>query len=187
MNRTILFLVCLLTLGCNSKLSSQITFVGASANYGSWIKEIGASAYGIYSVSKKIDIVPNVTYFLTHEIEINETLKTGTEQYTWWTINLDGHYVVFEKSFFHIFGLMGLNFTTENKIEDYVTQGQPFNIKTNTTKLGLNVGAGVQFPLSKFFIPFTEIKYTLGEKHQGVVSLGILFRIAHDRVREEME
>jgi hypothetical protein len=82
---------------------------------------------------------------------------------------------------------MGLNFTNETKIEDYETQGKPFNIKTNTTKLGLNVGAGVQFPLSKFFIPFTEIKYTLGDRHQGVVSLGILVRIAPDRVHEEME
>jgi opacity protein-like surface antigen len=187
MNRTILLLVCLLTLGCNSKLSAQITFVGASANYGSWIKEIGASVYGIYSVSKRIDIVPNATYFLPHEVIIDDPLDVGTVKYTWWTINFDGHYVLFEKSVFHIFGLMGLNFTNETKIEDYKTQGTQFNIKTNTTKLGLNVGAGVQFPLSKFFIPFSEIKYTLGERHQGVVSLGVLVRIAPDRVREEME
>jgi outer membrane immunogenic protein len=187
MNRITLMLVCLLTLGCNSKLSAQITFVGASANYGLWIKEIGASAYGIYSVSKKIDIVPNVTYFLPHEVDIITGSSTGTIEYTWWAVNLDGHYVLFEKSIFHIFGLMGLNFTNETKRTDEIYMGQPFKDKTTSTKIGLNVGAGVQFPLSKFFIPFTEIKYTLGEKHQVVVSLGILVRIAPDRVREEME
>jgi hypothetical protein len=187
MYKKLLLLVGLIIMACNSKLCAQITFLGASANYGSWIKEIGASAYGIYSISNKIDIVPNVTYFYPHEVQINETLKTGTEKYTWWVINLDGHWVLYEKSIIHVFGLMGLNFTNETKKEDYVTQGQPFKIKTATTKLGLNVGAGIQFPLSKFFIPFTEIKYTLGEKDQGVISLGVLFRIAPDRVKDEME
>jgi hypothetical protein len=187
MNKTVLLLVCLITSVSNSKLSAQLTFLGASANYGSWIKEIGAGVYGIYSINKRIDIVPNATYFLPHEEIIDTPLDTGTVQYTWWSINLDGHYVLFEKSIFHIYGLMGLSFTNETEIKDYQTMGQPFNIKTNTTKLGLNAGAGVHLPLSKFFIPFAEIKYTLGEKHQGVVSLGILFRIAPDRIDGEME
>lgn len=187
MNKIKLLLAGLLTVICCSGLLAQITFLGISANYGSWIKEIGASAYGIYSVNKRIDIVPNASYFWPHEIQINETLKTGIEKYTWWAINLDGHYVLFEKSVFHIFGLMGLNFTNETKLEDYDTQGKPFKIKTNTTKLGLNIGAGMQFPLSKFIIPFTEIKYTLGDRHQAVISLGVLFRIAPDRIRDEME
>jgi outer membrane immunogenic protein len=186
MNRTILLLVCLLTLGCNSNLSAQITFIGASASYGTWIKKIGVSACGIYSVNKKIDIVPNVTYFSPHKVDITGT-STGTIEYTWWAVNLDGHYVVFEKSIFHIFGLMGLNFTNETKRTDEIYMGQPFKDKTTSTKVGLNAGAGVQLHLSKFFIPFTEIKYTLGEKHQGVVSIGIMFRIAPDRAGEEME
>jgi hypothetical protein len=187
MNKIKLSLVCFLLFACNSGLLAQFTHVGASANYGTWINEFGASAYVIYSVGNKIDIVPNGTYFWPHEIEINETLKTGTEKYTWWSINMDGHYVLYEKSVFHIFGLMGMNFTNETKLEDYVTQGQPFKIKTTTTKIGLNVGAGIQFPLSKFFIPFTEVKYTLGERHQFCFSLGVLVRIAPDKVRDEIE
>jgi hypothetical protein len=185
MKKRILLLTSLIILICCSKLSAQFTFVGASANYGTWIKEIGASVYGIYSVNKKIDIVPNGTYFWPHKVIIDEPLKTGTENYTWWSINLDGHYVIFEKSVFHVFGLMGMNFTNETKIEDYETQGQPFKIKTKTTKIGLNAGAGVQFPLSNFIIPFTEVKYILGERHQGVISLGVLFRIAPDRIKED--
>jgi outer membrane immunogenic protein len=185
MIKKIFLLVSLITLVYTSNLCAQFTYVGASANYGSWIKEIGASVYCIYSVNKRIDIVPNATYFLPHEVNIDDPLDVGTVKYTWWAINIDGHYVLFEKSVFHIFGLMGLNFTNETKLEDYETQGQPFKIKTTTTKPGLNVGAGIQFPLSKFFIPFTEIKYTLGDRHQCAVSLGVLIRIAPDRVRED--
>lgn len=180
-------LVYLLLFAMNSGLMAQFTHVGASGNWGTWIKEFGASGYVIYTVSSKIDIVPNGTYFLTHEIEINETLKTGIEKYTWWTINMDGHYIVYEKEMIQFFGLMGLNFTNETKLEDYVTQGQPFRIKTTTTKIGLNVGAGVQLPLSKYFIPFTEVKYTLGDRHQFGFSLGILVRIAPDKTRDEFD
>lgn len=189
MNKTKLSLFIIFLFVFNSGLLAQFTYVGASANYGSWIKEFGASAYVIYSVGEKIDIVANGTYYWPHEENINEpsTGTTGTNTFKWWIVNLDGHYVVYEKSILHVFGLMGLSLTNEIKIEDYITQGQPFNIKTTTNKLGLNIGAGLQLPLSKFFIPFTEIKYTLGDRHQFGVSLGILVRIAPDKIRDEME
>jgi len=167
------------------KVTGQFTFVGASASYGSWIKEIGGSVYAIYSVNNKIDIVPNATYFIPHEEIIETQLDSGKVTYTWWSANLDGHYVVFEKSIFQLFGLLGLNITNETKLEDYVTQGQRFKYKTKTTKPALNIGAGVQFQLSKFFTPFVEIKYVLGERDQAVASLGVLIRIAPDRESEE--
>ena len=185
MNNKTLFYLFLLVFFSGSELFSQLTFVGASANYGSWIKEIGGSVYGIYSVNNKIDIVPNATYFFPHEKIIDTPLDTGTVTYTWWSVNVDGHYVVFEKSVFQFFGLMGLNITNETKLEDYNTQGQRFKNKSITTKPALNVGAGVQFQLSKFFIPFIEIKYVLGERDQAVASVGFLIRIKPDREREE--
>lgn len=185
MKKKILLLICLLTISCSHRIYAQFTFVGASVNWGSWIKEFGGSAYLIYSINNKIDIVPNATYFFPHEEIIDTPLDSGTVTYTWWSANLDGHYVVFEKSVFQLFGLMGLNITNETKFEDYYTQGQRFKYKTITTKPALNVGAGVQFHLSKFFTPFTEIKYVLGERHQAVVSLGVIVRIAPDREREE--
>ena len=170
---------------CGFKLYSQFTFIGAAANYGSWIKEIGGSVYGIYSVNKRIDIVPNATYFLPHEEIIDTPLDTGTVTYTWWSINLDGHYVIFEKSIFQFFGLIGLNITNETKLSDYNTQGQRFKYKTITTKPSLNIGAGVQFQLSKFFTPFIEIKYVLGPRDQAVGTIGFLVRIKPDRESEE--
>jgi len=162
---------------------AQFTHVGASANYGTWIKEFGASAYIIYTVSNKIDIVANGTYYWPHTVDV----EYGTNEFTWWTVNLDGHYVVFEKEIIQIFGLMGLNFTNEVKRTEETIQGQLFKDKITTNKLGFNIGAGMQVPLSKYFIPFTEIKYTLGERHQFGFCLGILVRIAPDKTRDEVE
>jgi hypothetical protein len=184
MNKKSLFFCLLLAFCLSPKLYTQFTFVGAAANWGSWIKEIGGSVYGIYSVNSKIDIVPDATYFVPHTVEITGN-STGTIEYTWWTINLDGHYVFFEKSVFQVFGLMGLNFTNETVKTDELFQGQPFKYKSVTTKAGFDVGAGIQFHLSKFFTPFVEIKYVLGPRDQAVGTLGFLVRISPDREREE--
>ena len=183
MKRTKLSLVSLFLFVFNSGLLAQFTHVGASADYGSWIKEFGASAYVIYSISEKIDIVLNGTYYWPHTVDV----EYGTNEFTWWTINMDGHYVVFEKNIIQVFGLMGLNFTNEVKRIEETIQGQVFKDKINTNKLGLNIGAGLQLPVSKYFIPFTEVKYTLGERHQFGLCLGILVRIAPDKIRDEME
>jgi outer membrane immunogenic protein len=183
MNRTKLSLVFLYLFVFSSGLLAQFTHVGAGANYGSWIKELGVSGYCIYTISGKIDIVPNGTYFWPHKVNV----EFGTNEFTWWTVNMDGHYVVLEKNILQIFGLMGLNYTNEVKRIEETIQGQVFKDKITTNKLGLNIGAGLQLPVSKYFIPFTEVKYTLGERHQFGLCLGILFRIAPDKIREEME
>jgi hypothetical protein len=181
MKRKRFILILMIGLFLQSGLHAQFTFVGAAINYGTWIKEPGGSAYVIYTVNEKIDLTPNATYFLPHTFEV----EYGTHEYTWWTINLDGHYVVLEKSAFQLFGLMGLNFNNEIKHIDENVMGQPFKDKITTTKMGLNIGAGGQLYLSKFFNPFAEVKYTLGERNQLCFALGIIFRIAPDRVPDE--
>jgi len=184
MKRKRLFLILMITLLMQSAFYAQFTFVGVAANYGTWIKEPGASAYLLYTVNTKIDLVPNATYFLPHMVDV----ENGTHEYTWWTVNLDGHYVVVEKSKLQLFGLMGLNFTNELKRIDELWQGQqPYKDKVTINKLGLNIGAGGQLHLSKFFNPFAEVKYTLGERDQLCFALGIIFRIAPDRVPDESE
>jgi len=175
-------LILLIALFVQSGLHAQFTFVGAAINYGTWIKEPGGSAHVIYTVNEKIDLTPNATYFIPHKFEVED----GTHEYTWWTINLDGHYIVFEKSKYQLFGLMGLNFNNEVKRIDELMMGQqPYKDKFTTTKMGLNIGAGGQLHLLKFFNPFAEVKYTLGERDQLCFALGIIFRIAPDRVPDE--
>jgi hypothetical protein len=184
MNRKISILIVLIAFFIQSGLFAQFTFLGASANYGTWIKEPGVSVYAIYSVNEKIDIVPNATYFFPHTFNVTD----GTHEYTWWNINLDGHYVVKEKSKVQLFGLMGLNFTNETKrIDELIAGQQPYKDKITTTKLGLNIGAGSQLLIHKFFNPFAEVKYTLGDKHQFVFSFGIICRIAPDKIPGESD
>lgn len=182
MNRKKSILIFLIAFLMQTGLFAQLTFLGAAANYGTWIKEPGVSLYTIYSVNEKIDLVPNVTYFLPHTFNVTD----GTHEYTWWNINFDGHYVVIEKSKIQLLGLMGLNFTNEIKrIDELIAGQQPYKDKITTTKLGLNIGAGGQLHLSNFFNPFAEVKYILGDKNQFVFTLGIICRITPDKVSEE--
>jgi hypothetical protein len=183
MNKKKYFLILMVALFVQSGLHAQFTFVGAALNYGTWIKEPGVSVHAFYTVNEKIDLSPNVTYFLPHKVEV----EFGTHEFTWWTINFDGHYVVMEESGLQFFGLMGLNFTNEIKRIDENVMGQPFKDEVTTNKLGLNIGAGGQLHLSKFFNPFAEVKYTLGEKDQFCIALGIIFRIAPDRIPDEKD
>lgn len=181
MNRKKSILIFLIVFIMQTRLVAQLTFMGAAANYGTWIKEPGVSLYIIYSVNDKINLAPNATYFLPHTFDVTD----GTHEYTWWNINLDGNYIVLEKSKMQLFGLMGLNFTNEIKrIDELIAGQQPYKDKITTTKPGLNIGAGSQLHLSNFFNPFAGIKYMLGDKHQFVFTLGIVCRIAPDKVPE---
>ena len=59
----------------NDSIYSQITFVGLSGDYGTKIKEFGASGYALYTVNQQIDISPNLTYYLTHKENITDGLS----------------------------------------------------------------------------------------------------------------
>ena len=181
-NKIILCLIAALAFAGTS--FSQITFVGVSADYGTKIKEPGFSVTAFYTVNKQIDITPNLSYYLPH----TSTIPNGDSISTWLAGNLDGHYNIFEFGVFEGFGLMGLNFTYVTTEVNEVIQGTPLKYTTYETKTGLNVGFGGAVHFSKFFTPFTEIKYTLGDEiFQIGFRFGILVRLAEDKVREPMD
>jgi hypothetical protein len=168
---------------------SQFTHVGVAAGYGSEIKEAGFGAYGIFSVNEQIKIIPNAMYFLPH----NVTTDDGTQKYSWWTLNVDGDYIIVNKSVVRFYGIMGLTFISLTGEQDEVISGQPFEDKMTLQKLGLNIGAGVRFPVSQYIAPFAEVKYTLGEAadfefrnipvSQFSLVAGIMFRINETKAR----
>ena len=162
------------------KSYGQITYVGAAGHYGTAIKEFGVGANALYTINEKIDIAPGLVYFFPHKADYLD----GYIKNTWWAINVDGHYIPVETSFFHAYGLMGLNFTSVEVKNDYTFLEKRFKDRKTTLELGLNIGGGIKFNLTEKIAPFAEAKYTLGEADQLVFSLGILFRIKEDKVRE---
>ncbi len=172
---------------------SQFTHVGVAAGFGSEIKEPGFGAYGIFSVNEQIKIVPNAMYFLPH----NMTTEDGTQKFTWWTISVDGDYIIVNQGIVRFYGLMGLTFISLTGEQDEVISGQPFQDKLTLQKLGLNVGTGIRFPLSEYIAPFAEVKYTLGDAadfafrnvpvSQFSLIAGIMFRIGDTKQRGQQE
>lgn len=172
---------------------SQFTHVGVAAGYGTEIKEPGFGAYGIFSVNEEIKIVPNFMYYLPHHI----TTDDGTLKFSWWSINVDGDYIIVNKGNVRFYGIMGLTFLSISGEQDEVISGQPFEDKLTMQKLGLNIGAGIRFPVSEYIAPFAEVKYTLGQAadfefrnvpvSQFNLVAGIMFRINETKSRGQQE
>ncbi len=171
----------------------QFTHVGVAAGYGTEIKEPGFGAYGIFSVNEEIKIVPNFMYYLPHQI----TTDDGTQKFSWWSINVDGDYIIVNKGNVRFYGIMGLTFLSISGEQDEVISGQPFEDKLTMQKLGLNIGAGIRFPVSEYIAPFAEVKYTLGQAadfefrnvpvSQFNLVAGIMFRINETKSRGQQE
>ncbi len=188
MNRTFKIVSVLVLLSITGNMPAQFTFVGVSGDYGTNIDEFGFSAAGMYSVNQQIDIIPNITYYLPNKVEfLPGDMEDGYIKYTWWAINIDGHYNIKDFGTFMGYGLMGLNFTNITTEDDYTIDVQEFKDKRSETEVGLNIGAGGQLIISNRVGPFAEVKYTLGEAHQFGFRFGVLIRIAQDKVREETE
>jgi opacity protein-like surface antigen len=171
----------------------QFTHVGVAAAYGTEIKEPGFGAYGIFSVNEEIKIVPNAMYYLPHEISTDD----GTQKFSWWTISVDGDYIIINQGVVRFYGIMGLTFISVTGEQDEVISGQEFKDKLSLQKLGLNIGAGIRFPVSEYIAPFAEVRYTLGDaadfefKNQPVsqfsLTAGIMFRINETKPRGQQE
>jgi len=171
----------------------QLTHVGPEAAFSSQVKEPGFGIQGIYRVNDAIKLTPNFLYYIPHKINTD----FGTQKFNWWTINLDGNYVIVAQGIVEGYGLMGLNFTNITAEQDEEELGQIFKDKRSIQKLGLNVGAGVRFNVSDRVVPFGELRYTIGSKanfsfnevstSQFGIFAGILIRIAEDKDRSETE
>lgn len=171
---------------------SQFTHVGIQAAYSTQVKEPGFGVQGIYRVNDDIKITPNALYYLSHQDKNSD----GSPKYEWWSVNIDGNYVVINKGIFEGYGIMGLNFIYI-KGEQEIPGTPPVPDKDSWNKLGLNLGAGLRLNLGDRIVPFGELRYTIGSKvnfHSNEISTsqfgiyaGILVRIVEDKDRTATE
>lgn len=170
-------------------MCGQITHAGLAGGYGLSIKEPGFGLYGMYNINEQIKIVPNIMYYLPHEIVTSD----GSQSFTWWVFNMDGNYIILDQEAFQVYGLMGLSMVYLKGEQDE----PPFQDLKYQYKLGLNIGAGIRLPISDKVSPFAELKLTMGDEAyfsfrkipvtQLSITAGILIRIAPDKVRDTEE
>jgi hypothetical protein len=116
------------------------------------VDEVGIGVVGEFGVAQKISIAPQfILYF--------------PDNFDFFELNLNANYYFFNQDVFELYGLGGLNFARASA-----------NGNSNT-ELGLNVGVGTNFQIGKSFVPFAELRFTVGDYDQLALGLGVKFNL----------
>lgn len=136
------------------------------------IRLSGALAYG--TEIEELGINFGGEYFFTNEISggINYTIFLVSDPASYNELNFDGRYY-FLKEKAQVYGLLGLSSAT-SKFEGTVF-GVPFSVKDS--EVGLNIGAGVVYPLSDKVGLNGQLKYATPFNGQLVLQGGVVFRV----------
>lgn len=128
--------------------------IGVNLVYGSEIKNIGLGIKGQYFFLDNVRGEASFNYFMK---------KDGIK---WWELNANAHYMLGNESMW-FYPLAGFNLA---------------NLKADvpgsdsSSKLGLNLGAGIQFPVSEMLDFTAEAKYVISDADQFVIGIGLLYK-----------
>ncbi len=162
--------------------------VGVNLSYGTEISNLGIGIKGQYGLTDAIRLEAGFDYFLKKD------------DATFWNINLNAHYLFPLAEKIKVYPLAGLTYAhvstsydADADYEKYVQYckewGQPIESKEeyfadgeygdggSDSKIGVNLGAGIQYDLnSKWAVNF-EVKYQLiSDFNQAVVGLGVAYK-----------
>jgi outer membrane protein X len=128
------------------------------------IDEVGIGGIGEFKVAKKVTISPQFILYFPED--------RGDRDVNYLEVNVNANYYFYNKDIFEFYGLGGLNFTRRHI--DYDNNGWNDN---DDLEIGLNVGGGINFEVNKSFVPFSEIRATIGDFDQIVISAGLKFNL----------
>ena len=130
--------------------------LGAGLGYGTDVEELGLQFRGVYTITDPWRAAADfVTYF------------DGVEDLSVWELNLNAHYAFLNDEKKTVYALAGLNFF---KINYDATSGNSDNSDT-----GLNLGAGLELPITPQIEFYSEARFALGGSEQLFISAGIQY------------
>jgi len=142
---------------------SQAQKAGAGLSYGNKLNMIGGQIDGTYRFYRLFRVAGNVSVFFPKEAD------NGTDEWGWWSVNLNGHIIFLEKGRFRTYALTGVNYAT--------IQIQSPNTGTNSvdSQIGINAGGGVEYSLS-FGDLYGESKYVFIDDRYQQTTVQVGFR-----------
>ena len=140
-----------------ASIQAQIS-AGAGLAYGFEVEEIGVQIRGAYRVNDTWRGETDYTYYLD-----------GTENVSFWELNLNGNYIFFDNGSAKAYALAGLNFFHVN-LDLVFADG-------STTETGFNLGAGGELGISDRLKGFAELKYAISDADQLLLAAGVLFNL----------
>lgn len=162
MKKTILsFVVFLMCLGFAKSQS-----VGLMLGYGSKIENIGLGANAEFELSEKLKIAPGFLYYFTDD---HEFVKTNL-----WELNGNLNYYFIDSNEIGVYGLGGLNYTHVSVKTDIPFGG---NYSDSSGKIGVNLGAGLNYHITERLSPFAELKFVISNYDQLVAMIGMKYKL----------
>lgn len=143
------------TFQSTSYAQEHTTKLGVGVVYGEEVESAGINVNATFRVAPQIAIAPNINIYFPDEED------TGLDSF--WSVNLDGHYIFVADPDFHVYGLGGLNLAIIDP-----------EVGDSESELGVNLGIGGEVHLQSFSI-FSELKYVVGDLDQVVLGLGARF------------
>ncbi|HEY9006388.1 hypothetical protein [Ohtaekwangia sp.] len=127
------------------------------------INEVGIGGIAEFVVAKRVTISPQMILYFPED--------RGNYDINYLEINVNANYYFYNKDIFEFYGLGGLNFTRQHIHYEYNRSDY------NNLEIGLNVGGGINFEVSKTVVPFSELRATIGDFNQIVVTGGLKFNL----------
>lgn len=149
----------ILVFACFFMLIGQSAFAqlsaGAGLAYGSDSKDLGIQLRGIYQFNETWRAGGDFIFYLD-----------GVENLSISELNTNAHYVFKNDETLQLYGLAGLNLLIVSISE--------FGLGT-ASELGINLGGGVGYPFTEKLTGIGEIKLSLGDASQLVLSVGVVY------------
>lgn len=155
MKQTFIYLLCLLFLFFAQRATAQFS-AGAGLAYGAELEDLGIQVKGLYQINDDWRGAADLIFYFDGEEDINVT-----------EINLNGNYLFGDLESVAPYALAGLNIFRVGTSFD----GASFSV----SEVGLNVGGGVNFPISETLIGSAELKYVIGDADQLVIGAGVIY------------
>lgn len=149
------FLTLIVLAGVQFAANAQLR-LGAGLGYGFDIEELGLQFRGVYTISDPWRGAADFVFYFD-----------GVEDLSIWELNLNGHYTFINDEKKTVYALAGLNFLKFN-----YDASSTFADNSDT---GLNLGAGLEIPISESIEFFSEARFSLGGSEQFFISAGVQY------------
>lgn len=150
------------------------TAVGANMSYGTEISNIGFGVKGQYGITDAIRVEAGFDYFLKKDA------------CTFWNINLNAHYLFPLSDKLKVYPLVGLTYAHTSvdfgsydlpSWDEYSDEYGADGGSSSDSKIGVNLGAGLQYDLSDKWAVNVEVKYQLiSDFNQAVFGVGLAYK-----------
>ncbi|UZR94920.1 outer membrane protein [Chondrinema litorale] len=157
----------------NSLSNVQVApFLGVASNIGLTI-----GAKGRYMFLENLGVQAGLNYFLPTK---DDHANNISSEESGWELELNGVYTFNTTLPINFYAFAGLNLM-RNRASFSFTEANTEETTTSipddkrSTSFGLNLGGGVDYPITEKIIPFAELKYFLGD--QSVIGIGLRIKL----------